>query len=76
MFNNVARWDAPDQGHFVIRMKKAQPTFLEKISSFSVPIVIVPAEIRTIPRCSCGSSAPGRGSWSISCPAVSEAEAL
>src|SRR5436190_23664904 len=40
MFKNVAGWDAPDASTFVIRMKQPQPTFIEQISSFSVPIVI------------------------------------
>ncbi len=44
MFVNVAGWEAPDAGSFVIRMKKAQPTFLLQLSSFSIPVVIVPAE--------------------------------
>ena len=45
MFGNVAAWEAPDANTFVIRMKKAQPTFLLQLSSFSVPVVIVPSEI-------------------------------
>lgn len=40
----VEKWEAPDAHTFVIRMAKAQPTFLENLSSFSVPIVIVPKE--------------------------------
>jgi peptide/nickel transport system substrate-binding protein len=40
---NVDRWDAPDKDTFVIHMKKAQPTFLEVLSSFSAP-AIIPAE--------------------------------
>jgi peptide/nickel transport system substrate-binding protein len=43
--DNVASWDTPDLLTFVIRMKQAQPTFLEALSSFSVPIVIIPAEL-------------------------------
>jgi peptide/nickel transport system substrate-binding protein len=46
---NVDRWDAPDAATFVIRMKRAQPTFIEAISAFSVPIVIMPAEDRDTP---------------------------
>src|SRR5215470_10589599 len=42
--SNVDKWEAPDKYTFVIRMKKAQPTFLEDLSSFSVPIVIIPSE--------------------------------
>ena len=49
MFKNVAGWDAPDASTFVIRMKQAQPTFIEQISSFSVPIVIIPAELKDDP---------------------------
>jgi len=37
MFKNVASWDAPDATSFVIHMKQPQPTFIELISSFSVP---------------------------------------
>src|SRR4051812_29499849 len=49
ILNNVAGWDAPDPATFVIRMKVAQPTFIESLSSFSVPIVIIPAESRDVP---------------------------
>ena len=42
-------WDAPDKDTFVIHMKKAQPTFMEILSSFSVPIVIIPAEDKDDP---------------------------
>lgn len=47
--DNVARWDAPDATTFVLRMKRIQPTFIEALSSFSVPIVIIPAESRDVP---------------------------
>jgi peptide/nickel transport system substrate-binding protein len=43
--DNVAGWDTPDPMTFVIRMKQAQPTFIEALSSFSVPIVVIPAEL-------------------------------
>jgi peptide/nickel transport system substrate-binding protein len=43
-FGNVEKWEAPDKYTFIIKMKKAQPTFIEELSSFSVPIVITPAE--------------------------------
>jgi peptide/nickel transport system substrate-binding protein len=46
---NVDRWDAPDKDTFVTHMRKVQPTFLEILSSFSAPIVIVPAEERDDP---------------------------
>jgi peptide/nickel transport system substrate-binding protein len=41
---NVEKWTAPDASTFVIQMKRRQPTFLEELSSFVVPIVIIPAE--------------------------------
>ena len=47
--DNVDRWDAPDASTFVIHMKKIQPTFIEALSSFSVPIVIIPSENRDVP---------------------------
>jgi peptide/nickel transport system substrate-binding protein len=47
--DNVARWDAPDASTFIIRMKRVQPTFIEALSSFSVPIVVIPAESRDVP---------------------------
>ncbi|HZF74510.1 MAG TPA: ABC transporter substrate-binding protein [Acetobacteraceae bacterium] len=42
--DNVAGWETPDERTFVIRMSRPQPTFIEALSSFSVPIVIIPAE--------------------------------
>jgi len=47
--DNVAGWETPDPHIFVIRMARPQPTFIEALSSFSVPIVIVPAELREDP---------------------------
>jgi peptide/nickel transport system substrate-binding protein len=47
--DNVAGWEAPDAGTFVIRMKRVQPTFIEALSSFSNPIVVIPAESRDVP---------------------------
>jgi peptide/nickel transport system substrate-binding protein len=49
MLANVDRWDAPDADTFVIHMKQVQPTFLINLSSFSVPIVIIPAEDKDDP---------------------------
>jgi peptide/nickel transport system substrate-binding protein len=49
MLANVDRWEAPDADTFVIHMKKPQPTFLIALSSFSVPIVIIPAEEKDDP---------------------------
>jgi peptide/nickel transport system substrate-binding protein len=46
---NVDKWEAPDKYTFVIRMKKPQPTFIEDLSSFSQPVVIIPAEQRDAP---------------------------
>jgi len=40
----VDKWEAPDANTFVLKMNKAQPTFIENLSSFSVPIVIIPRE--------------------------------
>ena len=42
--DNVAGWETPDPHTFIIRMKQVQPTFIEALSSFSVPIVIIPSE--------------------------------
>jgi peptide/nickel transport system substrate-binding protein len=47
--SNVDHWDAPDADTFVIHMKAVQPTFIEALSSFSVPIVIFPAEYKDDP---------------------------
>ena len=49
ILNNVKGWDAPDPETFVIHMKVAQPTFIESLSSFSVPIVVIPSESRDVP---------------------------
>jgi peptide/nickel transport system substrate-binding protein len=49
MFKNVASWDAPDASSFVIHLKQAQPTFIQQISSFSVPIIVIPAELKDDP---------------------------
>ena len=46
---NVAGWDAPDPRTFVLRMKRPVPTFIESLSSFSVPVVIIPAEMKDDP---------------------------
>jgi peptide/nickel transport system substrate-binding protein len=49
MLANVDHWDTPDPLRFVVHMKRAQPTFIEQMSSFSIPIVIVPAEEKDDP---------------------------
>lgn len=46
IFSKVDRWEAPDAATFVIRMKEIQPIFLELLSSFLAPPVIVPAEFK------------------------------
>ncbi|HSU05492.1 MAG TPA: ABC transporter substrate-binding protein [Acetobacteraceae bacterium] len=48
-FNNVESWEAPDANSFVIHLKQVQPTFIEQLSSFAVPIVIIPAEDKDDP---------------------------
>jgi peptide/nickel transport system substrate-binding protein len=63
-FDNVDRWEAPDADTFIIHMKKVQPTFIEALSSFSVPIVIIPAELRDTP--SMQLTKPiGTGPWEL-----------
>jgi peptide/nickel transport system substrate-binding protein len=47
--DNVAGWETPDPQTFVIKMARVQPTFIEALSSFSVPIVIAPAEAKDDP---------------------------
>ncbi len=44
--DNVAGWETPDTGTFVIHLRQVQPTFIEQLSSFAVPIVIIPAEVQ------------------------------
>ena len=46
---NIAGWDTPGADSFVIRLKAPQPTFIERLSWFSEPIVIVPEESRDVP---------------------------
>ncbi len=45
----VDKYEAPDPATFIVRLKQAQPTFLENFSSFSIPVVIVPSEITDAP---------------------------
>ncbi len=49
VFDPVKSWEATDPMTFVVHMKAASPTFVEKLSSFSIPIVIVPAELKDDP---------------------------
>jgi peptide/nickel transport system substrate-binding protein len=48
-FDNVASWETPDASTFVIHLKQVQPTFIIQLSSFAVPIVIIPAENKDDP---------------------------
>ena len=45
----VASFETPDPNTFVIRMRKVQPTFILRLSSFNLPIVVVPAEEKDDP---------------------------
>jgi peptide/nickel transport system substrate-binding protein len=47
--NNVGYWNAPDADTFILHMISRQPTFLDALSSFSSPIVIIPTEYRDVP---------------------------
>jgi len=40
----VESWSTPDANTFVMKLKERQPLFLEALSSFTVPIVIIPSE--------------------------------
>ena len=42
--NPIAAMAAPDPGTFVITVSKPQPIFLEELSSFVVPLAIIPSE--------------------------------
>jgi peptide/nickel transport system substrate-binding protein len=44
MLEHVAAMTAPEKYTFQLKLKKAVPTFIEELSSFRVPIVIMPAE--------------------------------
>ncbi len=45
----VERMETPDPRTFVITLREPRPTFLEALSSFTVPIVIIPAENANAP---------------------------
>jgi peptide/nickel transport system substrate-binding protein len=49
MFSIVEKYETPDPATFVMRLKQPQPTFLENLSSFSVPVVIIPSELAEAP---------------------------
>ncbi len=40
----VEKWETPDPSTFVLKLKEARPTFIEQLSAFTVPVVIIPAE--------------------------------
>ncbi len=48
-FDNINYWAVPDASTFVIHLKHPQPTFILQLSSFAVPIVIIPAEDKDDP---------------------------
>jgi peptide/nickel transport system substrate-binding protein len=45
----VDHFDAPDPSTFVIALKESRPTFIESMSSITVPIIIIPAENKDAP---------------------------
>jgi peptide/nickel transport system substrate-binding protein len=44
VLGEVASMQAPDAATFVVKLKQRQPTFIDQISSFAVPITIHPAD--------------------------------
>ncbi|MBV8914585.1 MAG: ABC transporter substrate-binding protein, partial [Acetobacteraceae bacterium] len=42
-------WEAPDPQTFVVHLKEPLPTFIEQLSTFTAPIVIIPAENENAP---------------------------
>ncbi len=44
ILDSVASMSAPEKYTFQIKLKRAVPTFIEDLSSFAVPVVIMPAE--------------------------------
>jgi peptide/nickel transport system substrate-binding protein len=63
IFAKVDRWETPDAATFVIRMKEVQPIFLDLLSSFLAPPVIVPAEYKDDPPQQLHSI--GTGPWQL-----------
>lgn len=63
MYSIVEKYEAPDASTFVMRLKAPQPTFLENLSSFSVPVVIHPAEFENAPALQL--PAIGTGPWMV-----------
>ena len=46
---SAAGWEAPDALTFLIHMKEPRPVFLEILSGFATPLVIIPEEQRDVP---------------------------
>lgn len=63
IFAIVEKYEATDPMTFVMRLKAPQPTFLENLSSFSVPVVIHPAEFENAPALQL--PAIGTGPWMV-----------
>jgi len=63
MFAIVEKFEATDPYTYVLTLKAPQPTFLENLSSFSVPVVIHPAEFEAAPALQL--PAIGTGPWQI-----------
>jgi peptide/nickel transport system substrate-binding protein len=57
--DNVDRWDVPGKDTFVIHMKRVQPIFIQALSSFGVPIVMIPAEHENDPSHQLGTIGTG-----------------
>lgn len=63
IFAVVEKYHAPDPATFVMELKAPQATFLENLSSFSVPVVIHPAEFENAPALQL--PAIGTGPWMV-----------
>jgi peptide/nickel transport system substrate-binding protein len=59
----VDHYDTPDPATFVIAMKDSRPSFVEAMSSITVPIIIIPEENRDAPPQQLPSM--GTGPWQL-----------
>jgi peptide/nickel transport system substrate-binding protein len=59
----VDHYDTPDPATFVIAMKDARPSFVEAMSSITVPIIIIPEENKDAPPQQLPSM--GTGPWQL-----------
>jgi peptide/nickel transport system substrate-binding protein len=59
----VDHYDTPDPTTFVIAMKDARPTFIEAMSSITVPIIVIPEENKDAPPQQLPSM--GTGPWQL-----------